>query len=71
MPDNNKTEEFLQKLTPCIEHGDLDACVEEAARLVKEMRMDNTNSAPLVSFDVFNFYAQKLILCESEKLIEI
>jgi len=32
MPENNKTEEFLQKLAPCIERGDLDACVEEAAR---------------------------------------
>lgn len=37
MPDTNKTEEFLQKLAPCIERGDLDACVEEAARLAREM----------------------------------
>ena len=37
MPDNNKTEEFLQKLAPCIERGDLDACVEEAARVAGEM----------------------------------
>ncbi len=37
MPDNNKTEEFLQKLAPCIEHGELDACVEEAARVAEEM----------------------------------
>jgi hypothetical protein len=34
MSDSNKTEEFLKKLAPCIESGDLDACVEEAARLV-------------------------------------
>ncbi|VVB56408.1 Uncharacterised protein [uncultured archaeon] len=27
MPDNKKTNEFLQKLAPCIERGDLDACV--------------------------------------------
>ncbi|MFZ2196245.1 MAG: hypothetical protein WAV13_00820 [Thermodesulfovibrionales bacterium] len=33
MPDDNKTQEFLQKLAPCIERGDLDACVEEAARV--------------------------------------
>jgi tetratricopeptide (TPR) repeat protein len=34
---NNNTEEFLHKLSPCIERGDLDACVEEAARLAEEM----------------------------------
>jgi hypothetical protein len=32
MSENNKTQEFLQKLAPCIERGDLDACVDEAAR---------------------------------------
>ncbi|MCX9028920.1 MAG: hypothetical protein OIN86_12190 [Candidatus Methanoperedens sp.] len=32
MPENNKTQEFLQKLASCIERSDLDACVEEAAR---------------------------------------
>ncbi len=37
MPDTNKTEDFLQKLAPCIERGDLDACVEEAAQLAGEM----------------------------------
>ena len=37
MPDDNKTQEFLKKLAPCIERGDLDACVEEAARLAGEM----------------------------------
>ena len=36
MPENNKSEEFLQKLAPCIERSDLDACVKEAAR---EMRV--------------------------------
>lgn len=39
MTDNNKIQEFLQKLTPCIERSDLDACVEEAARVVREMGM--------------------------------
>jgi hypothetical protein len=29
--------EFLQKLASCIERGDLDACVEGAARVAKEM----------------------------------
>ena len=29
----DKTEEFLKKLAPCIERGDLDACLEEAARV--------------------------------------
>ncbi len=33
----DKTEEFLQKLAPCIERGELEACVEEAARLAGEM----------------------------------
>ncbi|MCZ7355950.1 MAG: hypothetical protein O8C66_02700 [Candidatus Methanoperedens sp.] len=37
MPENNKTEEFLLKLAPCIERGELEACVEEAARLAGEM----------------------------------
>ncbi|MCZ7401287.1 MAG: hypothetical protein O8C61_03610 [Candidatus Methanoperedens sp.] len=37
MPNDNKTQEFLQKLAPCIERGDLDACVEEAARVAREM----------------------------------
>jgi len=34
---NNKTEEFLQKLAPCIERGELEKCVEEAARVAREM----------------------------------
>ena len=37
MPDDNKTQEFLQKLAPCIERSDLDGCVEEAARVAREM----------------------------------
>lgn len=36
MSDNNKTEEFLQKLAPCIERGKLEAYVEEAARVARE-----------------------------------
>ncbi len=28
MSDNNKTEEFLQKLAPCIERGELEKCME-------------------------------------------
>lgn len=40
MPENNKTEEFLQKLTPCIEHGNLEACVDEAARVAREMGIE-------------------------------
>ncbi len=34
MSDKNKTEEFLQKLAPCIERGELESCVEEAARRI-------------------------------------
>ena len=37
MPENNKTEEFLKKLAPCIERRNMDACVEEAARIAQEM----------------------------------
>ena len=37
MPENYKTEEFLKKLTPCIERGELEKCVEEAARVAGEM----------------------------------
>lgn len=37
MSDNNKTEEFLKKLAPCIERGELEKCVEEAARVAGEM----------------------------------
>jgi hypothetical protein len=33
IPGDNKIQEFLQKLAPCVERGDLDACVEEAARV--------------------------------------
>ncbi len=37
MPDDKKTQEFLQKLAPCIERGELDECVGEAARVAGEM----------------------------------
>lgn len=30
MSTNNQTNEFLQKLAPCIERGELEKCVEEA-----------------------------------------
>ncbi|HEY9205575.1 MAG TPA: tetratricopeptide repeat protein [Candidatus Methanoperedens sp.] len=39
MPEDNKTKEFLQKIAPCIERGEPDACVEEAARLAGEMEI--------------------------------
>jgi hypothetical protein len=37
MPENYKTEELIQKLTPCIQRGELEKCVEEAARIVGEI----------------------------------
>ena len=40
MAENDKTEEFLQKLAPCIQRGKLDACVGEAARLADEIGME-------------------------------
>jgi tetratricopeptide (TPR) repeat protein len=49
MPENNKTEEFLQKLAPCIERSDLDACVEEAARVAEELGMGASDLLDLSS----------------------
>ncbi len=37
MPENSKTEEFLKKLAPCIDRGELEKCVEEATRVAGEM----------------------------------
>jgi tetratricopeptide (TPR) repeat protein len=37
MVENNKTKEFLQKLAPCIERGELEKCVDKAARVAGEM----------------------------------
>ena len=37
MAENNKTKEVLQKLAPCIQRGELHACVEEVARRADEM----------------------------------
>jgi hypothetical protein len=34
MAESSKTEEFLKKLAPCIERGELEACVEEEARVM-------------------------------------
>ena len=39
MPENNKTDEFLKKLAPCIEKGELDACVNETVRLAEEVEI--------------------------------
>ena len=40
MPDNDKTDEFLQKLAPCIERGELENCMEEAAQVAGKMEID-------------------------------
>lgn len=37
MLENNKTEEFLQKLVPCIDRSDLETCVKGASLLAWEM----------------------------------
>jgi hypothetical protein len=34
---NEKHQELLEKLTPCIEGGDLEPCVDVAANLAREM----------------------------------
>ena len=43
MPEKDKTQGFLQKLAPSIERGELEACVEEAARVAGEMRGGETD----------------------------
>lgn len=55
MSENNKTEEFLQKLAPCIERGDMDACVEEAARLAGEMESPDLCSCLMRGFLSLDF----------------
>ena len=39
MPDADKIEKFLDKLKPCIDKGELDACVDGAVRLAEEMEI--------------------------------
>jgi len=34
---SEKTDEFLEKLAPCVEKGDLEACVDDASKLAEEM----------------------------------
>jgi len=51
MPDDNKTQEFLQKLAPCIERSDLDACVEEVARVAREMGVGRSPLFPSIGYD--------------------
>ncbi|NJD76491.1 MAG: tetratricopeptide repeat protein [Candidatus Methanoperedens sp.] len=53
MPESNKTNEFLQKLAPCIERGELEKCVEEAARLAGEMGVG--------AEELFGFSAKKSV----------
>jgi tetratricopeptide (TPR) repeat protein len=52
----DKTEEFLKKLAPCIERGELEACVEEAARLAGEMGI---GAEELVNLSVDEIDARK------------
>ena len=44
-------EDFLERLAPCIERADLDACVEEAARLAKEKGIKGKRAADAVIDD--------------------
>ncbi len=37
---SKKTEEFLEKLAPCIEKGNLEACVDKVSKLAEEMGID-------------------------------
>ena len=56
MPENNKTEEFLKKLAPCIERGELEKCVDEAARVAGEMGI---GAIELVNLSVENIHGRK------------
>jgi hypothetical protein len=47
MPDDNKTEEFLKKLAPCIERVELEKCVGEAARVAGEMGIGGGNGTEI------------------------
>ena len=40
MSGTDKTKTFLDKLKPCINKGELDACVDETVRLAEEMGID-------------------------------
>ena len=51
MPDADNIEEFLEKLKPCIEKGELDACVDETTRLAQELGID-TEKLLVLSRDV-------------------
>jgi len=52
MLNDNKTQEFLQKLAPCIERGELDACVEGAASKypILQQAPQNPSSSCYLSF---------------------
>jgi tetratricopeptide (TPR) repeat protein len=69
MPENNKTEEFLQKLVPCIERGELEACVEEAARVAREMGIGAEELLDLSSNEeIDNRFAYVLTLTAAQGL---
>ena len=51
MSGTDKTKTFLDKLKPCIEKGELDACVDEAVKLAKEMGIGAQELSKL-SFDI-------------------
>lgn len=54
MLNNDKIQEFLLKLAPCIERGDLDACLEEAARLAREMGLEAREMRELSTYTGMN-----------------
>ena len=69
MPENNKTEEFREKLAPCIERGELDACVDEAVRLAEEMGIGAEELLDLSSEEeIDNRFAYVLALAAAQGL---
>ena len=72
MPYADKIVEFLDKLKPCIDENELDACVDEAARLAQEMEMGAQELSGLATHKWVNeekVTAYILILVAAEGLV--
>ena len=54
MPDIDKIQEFLDKLKPCIDKGELDACVDECVGLAKEMGISPLKLLNLAVYEGLN-----------------
>ena len=74
MPDADKIEEFLDKLKPCIDKGELDACVDEAVRLAEEMEVDSEELLESSAHELFEnnkFNLSYVLALTAEKFLII